>query len=88
MKQIKLNVDMMFSEAAVEQAMMDFHNELGHRPFRMLLRVSVFDAQGAISMMIDKRVFGPIFDVLVTPNLRYGEWELESEDIVLKAGDI
>ena len=77
MKEISLSVPMDFSEAAIEDAIRLMRNE-HHKEFMMLkLYVSVFDVNGAVSMLIDDKYFQSILNVNITPHFRSGEWKLE-----------
>ncbi len=77
MKELKLKIPMDFSEASVEQALMDIHNSDGTRPFMACeVTVSVYDASAAITMLIDSNTFGAIDKVSIVPSFRCGEWSL------------
>ena len=68
---------MMFSEAAVEQGLIDMTNSHHKNILRVCLHVSIFDAQGAIHMMLENRWFDAVYDVHVTPKFQAGRFSIE-----------
>jgi len=85
MKEIKMKVSMDFSEAAVEQALIDIHHEAKERPLISNLTISVFDMQVAAMMLIDSRNFCPIRSFTVSSAFSSGEWKIEANGYFIKS---
>ena len=88
MKILKPVVAADFSDAAVEQAIIDIENYTGKHCSRLILNVSIFDATHALTMLIDKRYFRGVSYIHVTPEFKEGEFSVQDDlnSVVLKSG--
>jgi hypothetical protein len=79
MKIIEPKIESDFSEAAVETALMDIRKSHHKDLFSLILHVSVFDVNGAVSMMLDDKYFRDIRYVHVTPEFRANEFSIQDD---------
>jgi len=79
MKIIKPKKGWDFSEAAVEQAMLDMRMYHHKDNFALTLTVSVFDVRVALDIMIDDKRFRDVRYVFVTPEFRESEFSVQDD---------
>jgi len=76
MKELELTVPCDFSQAGFEDATLAMRNHHHNDYNNLELTVSVFDADGAIDMLVRNRFWGYLQMVHITPNYPQGKWKL------------